>query len=140
MRVISEALAVAGDSPETIGDVEAHGAGTPMGDQIEVKALTKTFRTKTRRRTFCGLGSVKTNIGHLDVASGVAGLIKTVLALEHRQIPATLNCEQERQELDLDESPFYISRHSRTWPVADTPRRACVSSLGLGGTNCPRCI
>jgi acyl transferase domain-containing protein len=134
-EVISEALVVARVEPETIGLVEAHGSGTPIGDPIEVAALTRAWRTSTDRRGFCALGSIKTNIGHTDAAAGVSGLIKTVLALEHGQIPASLHFETPNPALALDQSPFYVPTVTREWPAGETPRRAAVSSLGIGGTN-----
>jgi len=134
-EVISEALVVARVEPETIGLVEAHGSGTPIGDPIEVAALTRAWRASTDRRGFCALGSIKTNIGHTDAAAGVSGLIKTVLALEHGQIPPSLNYETPNPTLSLDQSPFYVPTDVRDWPAGETPRRAAVSSLGIGGTN-----
>jgi phthiocerol/phenolphthiocerol synthesis type-I polyketide synthase E len=133
--VIAEALAVAGINPETISYVEAHGTGTSLGDPIEIAALSRAYRAHTQRRQFCGIGSVKSNIGHLDAAAGVAGLIKTVLALQHRLLPRSLHFERPNPQLDLSESPFYVVAESRKWGAADTPRRAGVSSFGIGGTN-----
>ncbi len=134
-EVISEALVVAGVEPETLGLVEAHGSGTPIGDPIEVAALTRAWRSSTDRRGFCALGSIKTNVGHTDAAAGVAGLLKAVLALEHRQIPPSLHFETPNPALVLDQSPFYVPTTLRDWPAGETPRRAAVSSLGIGGTN-----
>jgi len=133
--VIAEAQAIAGIEPEEITYVEAHGTATPLGDPIEVQALTQAFRTRTRKKNFCGVGSVKTNIGHLDTAAGVAGLIKTVLALKHKELPPSLNFEQPNPILELENSPFYINDTLRPWECAETPRRAGVSSFGIGGTN-----
>ena len=135
-RAISEAMAMAEVEPESIGYIEAHGTGTQLGDPVEVAALTRAFRAATEAQGFCALGSVKTNVGHLDAAAGVAGLIKTALALEHRQIPASLHFERPNPELDLEESPFYVNTELACWaPRNGHPRRAGVSSFGLGGTN-----
>jgi non-ribosomal peptide synthase protein (TIGR01720 family) len=134
--VIAEAQSVAGIEANCISYVEAHGTGTTLGDPIEVSALTRAFRASTKQRQFCALGSVKTNIGHLDAAAGTAGLIKTVLALRHQQLPPTLHFEQPGEELKLDESPFYVNRELREWKSEEgKPRRAGVSSFGMGGTN-----
>jgi len=133
-QVIKLAQALAEVEPETISYVEAHGTGTPLGDPIEIAALTKVFGESARRRQFCALGSVKTNIGHLDAAAGIAGLIKTVLAIKHRQIPASLNYRQPNPKIDFRNSPFYVNRELQAWE-AKWPRRAGVSSFGIGGTN-----
>ncbi|HEY0783032.1 MAG TPA: amino acid adenylation domain-containing protein, partial [Thermoanaerobaculia bacterium] len=134
-EVIAEALAVAGVPAESIGYVEAHGTGTRLGDPIEIQALTKAFRAETERRGFCALGSVKTNIGHLDVAAGVAGLIKTVLALRHRELPPSLHFAAANPEIDFAASPVYVNTELRPWTADGVPRRAGVSSFGFGGTN-----
>lgn len=134
-EVILAAQAIAGVSADTISYVEAHGTGTTMGDPIEVAALTQAFRESTERRGFCGIGSVKTNVGHLDAAAGVAGLIKTVLALEHQTLPPSLNFERPNPQIDFSTSPFYVNAVGKSWPSGATPRRAGVSSFGIGGTN-----
>ncbi|HEU4407577.1 MAG TPA: SDR family NAD(P)-dependent oxidoreductase [Polyangiaceae bacterium] len=135
-EVVALAHALAGVSAETITYVEAHGTGTPVGDPIEVEALTQAFRRGTRERGFCALGSVKTNLGHLDAAAGVAGLIKAVLALRHRQLPPSLHFRRPNPQIDFASSPFYVNTSLRDWrPPAGAPRRAGVSSFGLGGTN-----
>jgi phthiocerol/phenolphthiocerol synthesis type-I polyketide synthase E len=133
--VIRAAQQVAGVSPASISYVEAHGTGTALGDPAEVTALTQAFRAGAGDTGFCAIGSVKSNIGHLDVAAGMAGLIKTVLALEHRVLPPTLHVERPNPRMDLDTSPFFISDRARDWPAGATPRRAGVSSFGMGGTN-----
>ncbi len=133
--VVAEAMAVAEVEPEDISYIEAHGTGTAIGDPIEIAALTQVFRETTDRKQFCGIGSVKTNIGHLDVAAGVANLIKATLALEHKVLPATLHFQQPNPKLNLAETPFYINAQSQPWATAALPRRAGVSSFGLGGTN-----
>ena len=133
--VISIAQSVAGVSPESISYVEAHGTGTQLGDPVEVEALTKAFRLGTERVNFCALGSVKTNIGHLDAAAGVAGLIKTALSLKHREIPASLHYTEPNPNIDFKNSPFYVNAELTDWLSAGEPRRAGVSSFGIGGTN-----
>ena len=136
LEVIAEAQAAAGVDPGSITYVEAHGTGTSLGDPIEVEALTEAFRASTGKRKFCALGSVKTNIGHLDVAAGVAGLIKTVLALKHRELPPSLHYERPNPDINFAENPFFVNAELRDWPAADGgPRRAGVSSFGIGGTN-----
>ncbi len=133
--VIEEALALASIEPDTVGYVEAHGTGTALGDPVEIAALTEAFRTSTEATGFCAIGSVKTNIGHLDAAAGVAGLIKTILALEHKQIPPSLHFEQPNPNIDFSNSPFFVNTTLRPWDTGETPRRASVSSFGIGGTN-----
>ena len=120
--------------PESISYVEAHGTGTPMGDPIEVRALTSAFRERSDLTGFCTIGSVKTNIGHADTAAGIAGLIKTVLALQHRQLPPSLNFDQPNPQLELGSSPFIVSTALKAW-TGPLPLRAAVSSFGMGGTN-----
>ncbi|HET6975218.1 MAG TPA: MupA/Atu3671 family FMN-dependent luciferase-like monooxygenase [Pyrinomonadaceae bacterium] len=133
--VIEEALALASIEPESVGYVEAHGTGTTLGDPVEIAALTQAFRTGTEAKGFCAIGSVKTNIGHLDAAAGIAGLIKTVLALEHKQIPPSLHFEQPNPNIDFSNSPFFVNTALRFWDTNGAPRRAGVSSFGIGGTN-----
>ncbi len=120
---------------ESIGFVEAHGTGTQLGDPIEVTALTQVFAESTDRKQFCALGSGKSNIGHLDVAAGVAGFIKTVLCLENRKIPATINFETPNPQIDFENSPFFVNTKTIDWKSNSHPRRAAVSSFGIGGTN-----
>ncbi|GAA6615700.1 beta-ketoacyl synthase N-terminal-like domain-containing protein [Scytonema sp. NUACC26] len=134
-EVILEALALARVEPETINYIEAHGTGTPLGDPIEITALTQAFRASTNKKGFCAIGSVKTNIGHLNTAAGVTGLIKTVLALKHKQIPPSLYFEKPNPEIDFANSPFYVNTKLSEWKTNGTPRRAGVSSFGIGGTN-----
>lgn len=134
-EVIASALAFAQVDPETIGYIEAHGTGTPKGDPIEMAALTQVFRGRTSQQQLCAIGSVKTNIGHLDAAAGVAGLIKTVLALKHRELPPSLHFHKPNPEIDFAHSPFYVNTLLREWQ-APLPRRAGVSAFGMGGTNC----
>ena len=134
-EVIAEAHALAGVDPETISYIETHGTGTALGDPIEIAALTKVFRASTQKQSFCAIGSVKTNIGHLDTAAGVTSLIKTVLALKHKQIPPSLNFEQPNPQINLANSPFYVNTKLSEWKANGSPRRAGVSAFGLGGTN-----
>ena len=134
-EVIVMAQAVAGISPDTIGYVEGHGTGTAAGDPIEVAALTQAFRAGTDRVGYCPLGSVKTNIGHLDSAAGVIGLIKTALILQHKMIPPTLHFQQPNPHIDFASSPFFVNTQLTEWQDNGTPRRAGVTSLGMGGTN-----
>jgi amino acid adenylation domain-containing protein len=135
IEVIAMAQAVAGVSPDTITFVEAHGTGTPMGDPIEVTALSEVFAAGTERKQFCALGSVKTNLGHLDAAAGVASLIKTALALEHGVIPPSLHFETPNPEIDFANSPFFVNREALDWRPQGFPRRAGVSAFALGGVN-----
>jgi acyl transferase domain-containing protein/acyl carrier protein len=134
-EVIAEAMMLAGVDPETINYVEAHGTGTALGDPIEIAALSQVFRAHTQKKGFCAIGSLKTNIGHLDAAAGVAGLIKTALALKHKSIPPSLNFEQPNPQIDFVNSPFYVNTKLQEWQANESPRRAGVSSLGIGGTN-----
>lgn len=136
-HVILEALTMAGATPDTIGYVEAHGTGTPVGDPIEVSALTQAFRRGTDAEGFCAIGSVKGNIGHTDTAAGVAGLIKVALSLHHGELPPTLHYQAPNEACGFDHSPFFVADRLRPWPATagGGPRRAGVSSLGVGGTN-----
>lgn len=134
-EVIALAQEMAGVDPETISYLEAHGTGTELGDPIEVAALTRAFRTRTGRSGFCALGSVKSNVGHLDAAAGVAGLHKVVLAMQHRQIPPSIHFETPNPNIDFDNSPFFVNTRLIEWESGGTPRRAGVSSFGIGGTN-----
>ena len=133
--VVAESLAAAGVSAESISYVEAHGTATALGDPIEIAGLTQAFRADTDLRQFCAVGSVKTNVGHLQIASGVAGFIKTVLALDHRQLVPSLHFRTPNPRIDLNSSPFYVNTQLQDWPQGDGPRRASVNSLGIGGAN-----
>ena len=134
-EVISEALGVAGIFADSISYVETHGTGTAVGDPIEIKALTKAFRGTTQRKNFCAVGSLKSSVGHLDAAAGVAGLIKTALALENKKIPASLHFDKPNPMIDFAASPFFVNAKLSDWSAGNTPRRAGVTSLGIGGTN-----
>jgi amino acid adenylation domain-containing protein len=134
-RAISTALAFSGVDPKTIGYIEAHGMGTPLGDPIEVEALSKVYGANNPKTNYCALGTVKGNVGHLGIASGIAGFIKTVLALKHRQIPPTLHYQQPNPEIDFEHSPFFVNTELRPWNEKDIVRRAAVNCFGVGGTN-----
>lgn len=134
-EVIRAAQLIAGVSADTIGYIETHGTGTTLGDPIEIAALTQAFRADTERRGFCAVGSVKTNIGHLDAAAGVAGLIKATMALKHGVLPPSLHFTKPNPQIDFASSPFYVNAQRQPWPEGRTPRRAGVSSFGIGGTN-----
>ncbi len=134
-EAITEAMEIADIDADSIAYVECHGTGTPVGDPIEVAALAAAFNETTDRKGFCGLGSVKTNIGHLDTAAGVASIIKTSLSLENKKIPPSLNYEAPNPTIDFARSPFYVNDKLKEWKAGDEPRRAAVNSLGVGGTN-----
>ena len=133
--VIASAQSLAGVDPGMVSYVEAHGTGTPLGDPVEVEALTRVFATSTLRAEPCALGSVKTNIGHLDAAAGIAALIKVVLALQHKKIPPSLHFQKANPQIDLERSPFRVSSQLQEWNQRSGVRIAGVSSFGIGGTN-----
>ena len=132
--VIALAQEAAGVDPATIGYVEAHGTGTPLGDPIELAALTQAFRARTKAKKFCAVGTAKTNVGHLDIAAGVTGLIHAAHIVRHGVFPPTLHFKQPNPKFDLENSPFYVNAKRSDWK-AETPRRAGVSAFGVGGTN-----
>ena len=133
---ICAAIKHANIDPETIGYIEAHGTGTALGDPIEINALTKAFHYFTKKKSFCAIGSVKTNIGHTDNAAGVAGFIKTVLSLQHKQIVPSLHYNKENSQINFNKTPFYVSSKASRWKSYNKSyRRAGVSSFGIGGTN-----
>lgn len=146
-KVIVAAMERAEIAPETINFIEAHGTGTPLGDPIEIHGLTRAFHQSAKKKgvslpdSYCGLTGVKTNIGHLEAAAGIAGLIKIVLAMQHKVMPGLANFSQLNPRIDLAESPFYIVEKPVTWqPAVDAdgeplPRRAGISSFGIGGVN-----
>lgn len=134
-EVIKEAIEKSGIEVDHIGYIETHGTGTMIGDPIELKALTKVFRDYTDKKIFCGIGSVKTNIGHLMSAAGISGFIKVVLSLYHKQIPPTLNCNTPNPRFDFQESPFYPVNTLQEWNNAGKVRIAGISAFGFGGTN-----
>ena len=133
--VISEAQAVASVTPETITYIEAHGTGTELGDPIEIEALTKAFSEHTDKKQFCAIGSLKTNVGHMNTAAGIGALIKTVLTLKHNLIPPSLHYEKPNPQINFSDSPFYVNSTLSEWKRNGTPLRAGVSSFGIGGTN-----
>lgn len=135
IRVIRSAQVMAEVDPETITYMETHGTGTPLGDPIEIAAMTRAFRASTDKKGYCAIGSVKTNVGHLDAAAGIVGLIKTILALHHKLLPPSLNFETPNPQIDFENSPFYVNTKLSEWKGNGTPRRAGVSSFGFGGTN-----
>lgn len=132
---ILSAIEMSEVNPETIGYMEAHGTATFLGDPIEIKALTQAFRTHTQNKRYCALSSVKSNIGHLIEAAGIAGLIKAALSLHHKLLPPTMHFDTPNPNIDFAASPFYVNTHLKEWHAGPTPRRACVSSFGIGGTN-----
>ena len=134
-RCMAEAHAIADVAPDTIDYIETHGTGTYLGDPIEIAALTQAFRKSTKRSGFCRIGSVKTNIGHLDTAAGVASLVKATLALREKQMPPSLGFEKPNPTIDFETGPFVVNDRLRDWPRGSSPRRAGVNSLGVGGTN-----
>ena len=135
--MVKEALDMAGIGAESISYMEAHGTGTLIGDPIEIRALTDVYRSYTDEKSFCALGSVKPNIGHSNIASGMAGIMKTSLSLYNRQIPPTINYQTPNPAMNIDDSPFFVNTELRDWETVNgVPRRAGVSCLGIGGTNC----
>lgn len=134
--VIISAWRDAGIDPQSISYIEAHGTGTKLGDPIEIDGIQRAFRTVTNRKQFCAVGAVKTNIGHLDSAAGIVGLIKAVLALKHKKIPPTLHFNKPNSKISFEDSPIYINDRLKFWEKGDTPRRCGVSAFGFSGTNC----
>ncbi|TYQ17733.1 UNVERIFIED_CONTAM: phosphopantetheine binding protein [Acetivibrio alkalicellulosi] len=125
----------AGIHPETIDYIETHGTGTKLGDPIEIEALTNAFQEFTEKKEFCAVGSVKTNVGHTAIASGITSIIKVLMMLKYKQIPPSLHFKKENENIHFKESPFYVNAKLRKWERKDHPRRCAVSSFGLGGTN-----
>jgi amino acid adenylation domain-containing protein len=139
-QAVRGALFDAGVHPETIQYIEAHGTGTVLGDPIEIEALTQAFNqgingTVTHKKNACALGSVKTNVGHLNTAAGIAGFIKTILCLKHGKIPPSLHYDTQNPKIDFANTPFFVNKRMTDWKRGKTPRRAGVSSFGIGGTN-----
>jgi len=135
-NVIADAWNHAGINPETISYIEAHGTGTSLGDPIEIDGIEKAFRRYTSKKQFCAISSVKTNIGHLDAAAGLAGLVKAVLALRKKQIPPMLHFNRPNRNINFEQSPVYVADRVSDWKIGTLPRRCGVSSFGLSGTNC----
>jgi amino acid adenylation domain-containing protein/FkbH-like protein len=134
-EVIAMAQAMAGFEPRTISYIEAHGTATPLGDPIEIEGLNRAFRLGTDAKNFCAIGSIKGNIGHLDTAAGIAGLIKTALALHHKKIPPSANFKSPNPAINFADSPFFVNTQLLEWKTDAGPRRAGISSFGIGGTN-----
>lgn len=134
-ELIEKAIADADIKPETISYMETHGTGTLIGDPIELKAITQVFSKHTTKRQFCGVGSVKSNMGHLLSAAGIASLIKVLLGISERKLPATLHCSEPNPRFQFRESPFYILQETQGWDGEDGILRAGVSAFGLGGNN-----
>ncbi len=135
VEVITMAQDLADVDARSISYIETHGTGTLLGDPIEFEALNQAFRASTEEKGFCAIGSVKTNVGHLDTAAGVTGLIKTVLALQHKQLPPSLHYTGPNPQIDFPNSAFYVNTTLTEWKNGSHPRRAAVSSFGIGGTN-----
>ena len=135
VAVVRKAITEAGVSPDTISYIETHGTGTRLGDPIEVNALSQVFKNSSEGRNYCALGSVKSNIGHLDAAAGVAGVIKVALMLKNRKLPPLVNYKKPNPELPLTDTPFYFNTSLSEWPANEGKRRAGISSFGIGGTN-----
>ena len=134
-QAVTDALEAAGLNADSVGYIECHATGTIVGDPLEIEALSMAFRKQTKRNQYCVAGSVKANIGHPEQAAGIAGLIKTALVLHHKQIPPSINYEMPNPAIDFASSPFYVNTKLSDFPAGDTPRRAAVNSLGIGGTN-----
>lgn len=135
-KVIIQAWENAGIDPETITYLEAHGTGTKLGDPIEIEAISRAFRQYTQKRQFCAISALKSNIGHLDHAAGIAGLLKAVLALKYREIPPTMHFQTPNRKITFEDSPVYVNDRHLPWETGDFPRRSAVSAFGLSGTNC----
>lgn len=134
--VLVQAWEDAGIDPETLSYIEVHGTGTKLGDTIEMDGLRGAFRRYTDKTQFCAVSSVKTNIGHLYESAGIAGLVKTVMALKHQQLPPTIHFGQPNRRIEFTDSPVYVNNRLRAWEAGATPRRAGISSFGISGTNC----
>ncbi|NQZ57169.1 MAG: SDR family NAD(P)-dependent oxidoreductase, partial [Lentisphaeraceae bacterium] len=135
MDVVRQAHLQADIEADSMSYIETHGTGTALGDPIEISALTEAFAQPVEKEVFCALGTLKANIGHLDAAAGIAGLIKAVLALQKEVIPPAIHCQQVNEQLKLSQTPFYINQQIQPWPRTEKVRRAGVSAFGVGGTN-----
>ena len=134
-KALRRAYQDAGFEPESVGLIEAHGTGTTAGDLAEFEGLKEVFSENNDKKQHIALGSVKSQIGHTKAAAGIAGLIKTSLALHHKTLPPTINIETPNPKLGIEDTPFYLNTESRPWASPEVPRRAGVSSFGFGGTN-----
>ncbi|WP_051614117.1 beta-ketoacyl synthase N-terminal-like domain-containing protein [Paenibacillus sp. UNC217MF] len=135
-KLLMNAWKDAGIDPETISYIEAHGTGTKLGDPIEIDGIRRAFRHFTDKKQFCGIGSVKTNIGHLDGTSGVAGLVKAIASLKYKELLPTINFSKPNSKIGFEDSPVYVNDRLQTWETGYNPRRCGVSSFGFSGTNC----
>ncbi|GKX30073.1 hypothetical protein SH1V18_25530 [Vallitalea longa] len=135
-EVIQKAWLQSEVEPETISYIEAHGTGTALGDPIEVKGITHAFQSITDRKQFCALGTIKPNIGHLNEASGISGVIKVILMMKYGKLPPTMFFQEPNENIDFINSPLYVNATKREWKSKDTPRRAGITGLGMSGTNC----
>jgi acyl transferase domain-containing protein/thioesterase domain-containing protein len=135
VEAISEAMALAGVEADSIGYIEAHGTGTALGDPIEVSALTQAFRQSTSRSGYCGLGSLKSNVGHMDSAAGVGALLKAILCVKHGERVSTVHFQAPSPRLEIGATPFFVVKDTAPWTTGSDPRRAGVSAFGVGGTN-----
>jgi len=134
--VIKKVLDKTNINPGNISYLEAHGTGTLLGDPIEIKAATEIYREYTDEKGYCAVGSVKSNIGHLMRAGGIASFIKVILMLQNKQIPATLNCDNPHPRFKFEESPFFPNKTLKKWDISNKIRIVAISSFGFGGTNC----
>lgn len=135
-RVILKAWKDACIDPETVSYIETHGTGTKLGDPIEIDGISRAFQKYTDKKQFCALGALKTNIGHLDNAAGIAGMVRAILALGNKEIPPVLHFKKPNSKINFEQSPVYINKELTTWETAGFPRRCGVSAFGLSGTNC----
>lgn len=134
--LVEQALSNAGIDPETISYVEGHGTGTQLGDNLEVASMTQAFRKHTQKKGYCSLGAVKANVGHAESAAGIAGIAKILLQFKHKEIAPSIHAEKINQNIDFDNSPFYLQHKGAPWQVpAGQPRRAMINSFGAGGVN-----
>lgn len=135
-EVIVSSWKDAGIDPETISYIEAHGTGTKLGDPIEINGIERAFKRYTNKQQFCGIGSVKSNIGHLDHTAGLAGLVKAVLCLKNKKLPPSIHFNKPNKKINFVDSPVFLNDTLRTWETKGGPRRCGVSAFGLSGTNC----
>lgn len=135
-QVMLQVWKEAGISPETLSYIEVHGSGTQLGDGIELEGITNAFKRHTSKKQFCAISSVKSNIGHLYDAAGIAGLIKATLSLREKKLPPSINFKIPNRTINFEQSPIYVNTKLREWKEGETPRRCGISSFGISGTNC----